>query len=46
MTMYKRKTRDVWEVQGNYGYGWDMVTTEESRREAVKMLKCYQENER
>lgn len=44
--MYKRKTRDIWEVQGNYGYGWDMVTTEESHKEAIAMLKCYQENER
>ena len=43
--MYKRKTRDEWEVQGNYGYGWEMVTTENTRKEARAQLKCYRENE-
>jgi hypothetical protein len=43
--MYQRKTKDVWEVQGNYGYGWEMVTTEESRSDAKKQLACYDENE-
>ena len=44
--MYTRKTQDVWELQGHYGYGWEMVTTEESRQEAKKNLKLYNENER
>jgi hypothetical protein len=43
--MYKRKTVDEYEIQGNYGYGWDMVTTEETRKEARAQVKCYRENE-
>ena len=43
---YKRKTHDEWELQGNYGYGWDMLTTEETKQDAMKQLKCYRENER
>lgn len=43
--MYIRKTKDVFEVQGNYGYGWEAVTTEETRTEAKKRLKEYGENE-
>jgi hypothetical protein len=35
-----------YEVQGNYGYGWDMVTTEESKAEALQQLKVYRLNER
>ena len=42
---YQRKTYDEWEVQGNYGYGWEMVTTEETRADAKAMLRCYNENE-
>ena len=43
--MYKRKTKDEWEIQGNYGHGWEMVTTEETYRQAREQLKCYRENE-
>ena len=32
-------------LQGNYGYGWDDLTSEETRREAREQLKCYRENE-
>lgn len=44
---YVRKTRDEFEVQGNYGYGhgFEMVTTEETRKDAKEQLKCYRENE-
>jgi len=42
---YVRKTVDVYEIQGNYGYGWDMVTVESSYKDAKAMLKCYRENE-
>lgn len=42
---YERKTYDVWEVQGNYGYGWDMLTEESTFKEAGEQLKCYNENE-
>ncbi|MEI6296188.1 MAG: hypothetical protein WCO84_00900 [bacterium] len=46
--MYKRKTKDEWEIQGYYEniYGWERVTTEETRKEAREMLKCYNENEK
>jgi hypothetical protein len=45
--MYTRKTKDVWEVQGNYGYGdgWECVTAEDDRWEALKRLREYRENE-
>ena len=33
-----------YEVQGNYGYGWELETTEVSRTEALKRLKEYREN--
>lgn len=44
---YKRKTRDVFEVQGNYGHGhgFECVTSEETRGEARKRLREYRENE-
>jgi len=42
---YTRKTVDEWEVQGNYGQGWEMVTTEETFKDAKTQLKCYNENE-
>lgn len=34
-----------YEVQGNYGYGWEMVTTEDTPTEARKRLKEYDDNE-
>lgn len=44
---YKRKTKDYWEVQGNYGpaHGWEMVTCEDSYSEARQRLREYRENE-
>ena len=44
--MYQRKTTDEIVIQGNYGYGWDDLTTEASMSEARKTLRTYQENER
>jgi hypothetical protein len=46
--MYIRKTRDEWEVQGNYGYGhgFECVDTLNTRSEAKDSLKVYRENER
>ncbi len=43
---YERKTVDIWEIQGNYGYGWDMLCWEETRADAKAQLRCYNENER
>ena len=42
---YQRKTQDVWIVQGAYGYGWEDVTAEDRRREALARLREYRENE-
>ena len=44
---YIRKTRDYWNVEGNYGYGdgWEVVTAEDDRKEARQRLKEYRENE-
>ena len=43
--MYQRKTTDEIVIQGNYGYGWDDLTTEASMPEARKTLRVYQKNE-
>lgn len=43
---YKRKTRDEWVVQGNYGQGWEDVCAEDSRRAALVTLREYGDNER
>jgi len=43
--MRQRKTVDVWNVYGNYGAGWECVTAEASRREALRRLREYRENE-
>ncbi len=42
---YVRKTVDEYEVQGNYGQGWEMVTTETERSEARQRLKEYRDND-
>ena len=44
---HTRKTRDIWEVQGNYGFGhgWECVTAEETFREARARLREYRQNE-
>jgi hypothetical protein len=43
---YQRKTRDVYRVQGNYGFGhgWETECEESSYREARARLREYQEN--
>ena len=43
--VYKRKTRDVFEIQGDYGNGWETVCAEETLSDAKKQLRCYDENE-
>ena len=44
---YVRKTKDIFNILGNYGYshGWEVVTCEETRREARKRLIEYRQNE-
>lgn len=45
--MYTRKTKDEFQIQGYYPpYGWEEVTSEETRSEARARLKEYRENER
>lgn len=35
----------TYDVQGNYGQGWETVTAEETREEAREQLKTYRDNE-
>jgi len=42
---YTRKTRDEYELQGNYGQGWECLTTEATFREAKERRREYVENE-
>lgn len=32
-------------VQGFYAHGWEDLTTEETRKEALEQVKCYRKNE-
>jgi len=41
----QRVTRDVWDVRGDYGHGYETVTAETSREEAKTRLREYRENE-
>lgn len=41
---YKRKTRDVWHLFVNYGHGYELELTEETKEEAQQRLKEYKEN--
>ncbi len=46
MSTYVRKTRDVWHLLVNYGYGdgWEHEVTEETRKEAIEQRNTYREN--
>lgn len=48
MGKYTRKTEDVWEIQGNYfhGCGYEVLTTETTRKDAKQILKDYRENDK
>lgn len=41
---YKRKTYDEYEIQANYGFGWERETTEETYENAKRQIRCYREN--
>ena len=43
---YVRKTVDRWDIETNYGYGWEVEDCEYTRAEAVKRLKEYREKNR
>lgn len=38
---YVRKTRDRWDLETNYGYGWEVEDCEYSVSDARRMLKDY-----
>lgn len=38
---YKRKTKDVWDIQTNCGYGWETESTYDSYAEAKRDLVEY-----
>ena len=42
--MYKRKTRDRWDLMSNYGYGWECECFDYTYAEAKQTLKEYREN--
>ena len=42
---HQRKTRDEFQVHGNYGFGYEEVTAEDTRKEALARLREYRENE-
>ena len=44
--MYQRKTFDEFQIQGNYGYGFEEVVSEATLAEAKQRLKEYRVNER
>lgn len=41
---YKRKTKDVWRLYVDYGYGWEYELTEYTREQANVRKKEYREN--
>ena len=41
---YKRKTKDEYLLLANYGYGWDIVETEESAKAIYIRAREYREN--
>lgn len=41
---YTRKTKDIYILLSNYGYGWDEELTEDTYKEAKEQLKIYREN--
>lgn len=41
---YKRKTKDIYILLSNYGYGWEEELEEETYKEAREQLKTYREN--
>lgn len=42
--MYKRKTKDVWIIETNYGYGWESESEYDNYEDAKKDLKDYREH--
>lgn len=43
---YQRKTVDRWDIETNYGYGWEVEVSEYSSFEAKRTRREYLENAR
>lgn len=41
---YERKTIDRWDIETNWGYGWECECSEYTPSKAKEQLKCYKEN--
>lgn len=41
---YQRKTRDRWDIETNYSYGWEVENSEYTREDAKRSFREYQEN--
>lgn len=41
---YQRKTRDRWDIETNYGCGWEVENSEYTRTNAKRSLREYREN--
>jgi hypothetical protein len=42
---YVRKTRDEYDIEQHWDQGWEVVCSENTRREARQRLKEYRENQ-
>lgn len=42
--MYIRKTKDIFILEQNYGYGWEYVLEEDNRKDILQRKKEYIEN--
>ena len=40
---YVRKTRDRWDIETNYGYGWECESSYDTYAEAKRDIKGYRE---
>ena len=43
--MYIRKTYDVYDIFSDYGYGWEFTCGAENRKDAIRLLREYRENQ-
>jgi hypothetical protein len=41
---YVRKTVDRWDIESNYGYGWNVECSEYTKKEGLQTLREYREN--
>lgn len=32
--LYQRKTKDMWDIETNYGYGWEVESTYDNKADA------------